>query len=219
MVGSWDGPGRDCPGVDGTTVLLTIVLCRFCICTASLGDTTRVALSRTFAPECPGRRRLSKWPGEWGRWVRSLRRGERERRLRSWLQTSVIPPTRMEPAFRPVLSQSVDTATARATARGPGNSLLIHFSPLQDWLSRSHYILNGLKARRRKALYRLAIELLQGTLRLPWKGSSERVCQLFPFCQSLSSCRCSRCPRCQWYNQTGVPTRTATMLLMRLWTA
>jgi hypothetical protein len=122
-----DGPGRDCPGVDGTMVLSTIVLCRFCICTASLGDTTRVALSRTFVPECPGRRRLSKWPGECGRWVRSLRRGERERRLRSWLQTSVIAPTRMEPAFRPVLSQSVDTATARATARGPGNSLLILF--------------------------------------------------------------------------------------------
>src|SRR5664280_1878314 len=32
------------------------------------------------------------------------------------------------------------------------------FSPLQDWLLSSHYILNGIKTSKHKALYRLTIE-------------------------------------------------------------
>src|SRR5450756_458295 len=75
MTESWNRPGRDCPGVDGTTVLLAIVLCRLCICTVSLGDTTRVALSRTFAlsdlSSCnPSTRRLRELrPGNRGTFV------------------------------------------------------------------------------------------------------------------------------------------------------
>src|SRR5450756_2241787 len=113
MAGSWDRPGRDCPGVDGTTALLTMTVQSLHLyCQSGWHDSCGV-----------------------GAYV---------------------------PAFRPVIPQSADIAIAGATAKGSGNSLLIHFSPLQDWLPRSHYILNGLKTRRRKALYRLAIELLQG---------------------------------------------------------
>jgi|GEM_PF-2066393 len=170
MAGSWDRPGRDCPGVDGTTALLTMTVQSLHLyCQSGWHDSCGV-----------------------GAYV---------------------------PAFRPVIPQSADIAIAGATAKGSGNSLLIHFSPLQDWLPHSHYILNRLKARRRKALYRLAIELLQGTSHLRWQGSPGEVRESLRVCQSPSESRCSRCPRCQWYNQTGVPTRTATMFLIRFWIA
>ena len=69
-------------------------------------------------------------------------------------------------------------AIAEGTTRGPDNNVLIHFSPLQDWSLRSNYILNSLKARRRKVLYEPAIEVQQGDvapLREQWLNASQRV--------------------------------------------